>query len=64
MIFRNIAKELCNKYQRPENCQALVVAKINKEYNIVDKKYKGPGQDISNSSKVHQPSTYPTCAVD
>ena len=31
MIDRNIAKELCAKYQRPENCPALVVPKINKE---------------------------------
>ncbi|MEW8542094.1 MAG: hypothetical protein AB2693_01045 [Candidatus Thiodiazotropha sp.] len=31
MIDRNLAKELCNKYKRPENCKALVVPKINKE---------------------------------
>ena len=32
MIDRNLAKELCNKYKRPENCKSLVVPKINKEY--------------------------------
>ena len=31
MIDRNLAKELCSKYKRPENCKALVVSKINKE---------------------------------
>ena len=31
LIDRNLVKELCNKYQRPENCKALVVPKINKE---------------------------------
>lgn len=31
MIDRNLAKELCGKYDRPENCKALVVPKINKE---------------------------------
>ena len=31
MIDRNLAKELCAKYNRPENCKALVVPKINKE---------------------------------
>lgn len=30
-IDRNVAKELCNKYQRPENCEALKVPKLNKE---------------------------------
>lgn len=30
-IDRNLAKKLCNDYQRPENCHALVVPKINKE---------------------------------
>ena len=31
MIDRNLAKELCSKYKRPENCKSLVVPKINKE---------------------------------
>ena len=31
MIDRNLAKGLCSKYKRPENCKALVVPKINKE---------------------------------
>ena len=31
MIDRNIAKELCIMCQRPENCNALEVLKINKE---------------------------------
>ena len=31
MTDRNVAKELCAKYQRPENCPALVVPKINKK---------------------------------
>ena len=30
-IDRSLAKEACNKYARPENCQALRVPKINKE---------------------------------
>ena len=30
-IDRNLAKELCKNYKRPENCKALVVPKINKE---------------------------------
>ena len=30
-IDRNLAKDLCSKYKRPENCKALVVPKINKE---------------------------------
>ena len=30
-IDRNLAKELSNKYLRPENCEALRVLKINKE---------------------------------
>lgn len=30
-IDRNVAKELCSKYQRPENCKALRVPRINKE---------------------------------
>ena len=30
-IDRSLAKEACNKYSRPENCQALRVPKINKE---------------------------------
>lgn len=30
-IDRNVAKDLCDKYFRPENCEALVVPKINKE---------------------------------
>ena len=30
-IDRNVAKELCAKYQRPGNCSSLVVPKINKE---------------------------------
>ena len=30
-IDRNVAKELCNKYQRPENCKGLVVPKVNRE---------------------------------
>ena len=28
---RNVAKDLCDKYFLPENCEALVVPKINKE---------------------------------
>ena len=28
---RNLAKELCGKYQRPENCKGLTVPKVNKE---------------------------------
>ena len=31
MIDRNLAKELCGNYDRPENCKALVVPKINRE---------------------------------
>ena len=31
MIDRNLAKELCAKYKRQENCKALAVPKINKE---------------------------------
>ena len=31
MIDRNLAKELCGNYDRPENCKALVVPKINTE---------------------------------
>ena len=30
-IDRNLAKELCSKYQRPENCKPLIIAKVNKE---------------------------------
>lgn len=30
-IDRKVAKELCEKYQRPENCEALKVPKLNKE---------------------------------
>lgn len=30
-IDRNAAKDMCSKYQRPENCEALKVPKINKE---------------------------------
>ena len=30
-IDRNLAKELCCKYQRPENCKGLSVPKVNKE---------------------------------
>ena len=30
-IDRNVAKELCEKFVRPRNCEALVVPKINKE---------------------------------
>lgn len=30
-IDRNSAKEMCNKYLRPDNCKALIVPKINKE---------------------------------
>ena len=30
-IDRNLAKELCGKYQRPENCNGLTVPKVNKE---------------------------------
>ena len=29
-IDRNLAKELCGKYQRPENCKGLSVPKVNK----------------------------------
>ena len=32
MIDRNLEMELCSKYKRPENCKALVVPKINKEW--------------------------------
>ena len=30
-IDRNLAKELCSKYQRPENCKPLIITKVNKE---------------------------------
>lgn len=30
-IDRGVAKELCSKYNRPENCEALIVPKLNKE---------------------------------
>ena len=30
-IDRNLAKELCGNYQRPENCKGLCVSKVNKE---------------------------------
>ncbi|MCG7884353.1 MAG: hypothetical protein JAY96_22530 [Candidatus Thiodiazotropha endolucinida] len=30
-IDRNVAKELCEKFERPENCGGMIVPKINKE---------------------------------
>ena len=45
-IDRNLAKELCNFYKRPENCKALVVPKINKELrNTTSLATTSKGQD-------------------
>ena len=46
MIDRNIAKELCAKYQRPENCPALVVPKINKELWNATSLAKGSKEEV------------------
>ena len=61
MITRNIAKELCNKYQRPKNCQALVVPKINTElWNTTSL-----AQNTKDQDKTYQTvqKYIPTCAL-
>ena len=43
----SVAKELCEKFVRPRNCEALVVPKINKELRKQPKMLK-------NVSKLHK----------
>ena len=51
-LDRNVAKELCEKFVRPRNCEALVVPKIN-SYGIPQHLRKQPKM-LTNVSKLHK----------
>ena len=52
-IDRNVAYELCEKFVRPRNCEALVVPKINKEL-WKSQHLRKQSKMLTNVSKLHK----------